>query len=197
MSLSRTVGYTVTAEDSVRTIGLSPEFHSRKPDIMASARLVAICEWPCMDQLRERMEPHQWTLGTRQHLHHMAPVLIGARLTITARCLGSKGRYSTWQVEVHDEHEQVCRAVLDFATVDRHDFEDRRLRPKTPTSSPWRLGGRASACRGRSRGPGGEHRGLPDGNSPQPGRRSPCGPGADPGPDRRGLRRRRPAVPSR
>lgn len=132
VSLSRTVAYTVTAEDSVRTIGLSPEFHSRKPDVMASARLVAICEWPCMDQLRERMEPHQWTLGTRQHLHHMAPILIGAHLTITALCLRSEGHRSTWRVGVHDEHEQVCTARLDFATVDKSDFYARRLRPKAP-----------------------------------------------------------------
>lgn len=166
--MSRTVAYTVTAEDSVRTIELSPEFHSRKPDVVSSARLVAICEWPCMDQLRERMEPHQWTLGTRQHLHHMAPILIGAHLTITARCLESRERCSTWRVEVHDEHEQVCTAVLDFATVDKHDFQHRRLRPKATAFSrrleadlkPWPL-----------RRPGGKHRGLPGRNSP-PGRRT-------------------------
>lgn len=44
----RTLIYTVTEKDSVRAIELSPEFCRHKPAVMASARLVAVCEYRCL-----------------------------------------------------------------------------------------------------------------------------------------------------
>lgn len=125
-----TVVYTVTPQDSVREIALSPEFHHHKPDVLASARLVALCEWPCMDLLRERLKPHECSLGVWQSIQHTAPIPIGARIFIAVSCITLRRAYSEWQVTVHDEHEQVGLARLGFVTVDRADFERRRLRTK-------------------------------------------------------------------
>lgn len=136
VSPARTVTYTVTPHDSVRGIALSPEFHQHKPDVMASARLVAVCEWPCMDLLRERLEPHECSLGAWQHIRHTAPIPIGARLLIAASCTSLGRSYSEWQVDVRDEHEQVGTARLGFVTVDQADFELRRLRAKLPSAAP-------------------------------------------------------------
>ncbi|WIX79188.1 hypothetical protein QRX50_49060 [Amycolatopsis carbonis] len=77
----------------------------RKPDVMASARLLELVEMPCMDALREHIAPHGSTLGTRQHVEHRGAVVIGARLRITARCAAAQGAYSEWRVmTVHDGH---------------------------------------------------------------------------------------------
>lgn len=127
---SGTVEYTVTRADAVRAIDLSPEFHVHKPDVMASARLVAVCEWPCMDLLRRDLKAHECSLGVWQHVEHLAPIAIGARLTLETRCVTQRHSYSEWRVVVHDEHERVGLAELAFVTVDREDFERRRLVPK-------------------------------------------------------------------
>ncbi|RJQ66186.1 hypothetical protein D5S17_35770 [Pseudonocardiaceae bacterium YIM PH 21723] len=129
---TRTITYRVARHDSVRQISLSPEFHQHKPEVMASARLLAVCEWPCMDLLREDLQPHECSLGAWQSLTHQAPVPIGAQLEITAECTLRRGSYSEWQVEVRDEHELVGHAQLGFVTVVQTDVEQ-RLRTKQPT----------------------------------------------------------------
>ncbi|MFD2419953.1 thioesterase family protein [Amycolatopsis pigmentata] len=131
----RTVIYTVTEKDSVRAIELSPEFCRHKPAVMASARLVAVCEWPCMEQLREGLGPHQCSLGVFQHLRHTGPIPIGARIALAARCVSRSGPYSEWEVEVHDGFELVGSAHLGFVVVDQAEFERRRLHGKHPAEA--------------------------------------------------------------
>lgn len=132
----RTVRYQVTAADSVRRLaGRSVEF-ARKPDVVASARLLELCEWPCMDAVRDAIAPAECSLGARQHLDHQAPIAIGAELTITARCTVATHPYSEWEVDVHDGHETVGQATLAFVVVDQDTFERQRLRPKTTAAIP-------------------------------------------------------------
>jgi predicted thioesterase len=133
---TKTVHYEVGPDDSVRALAhRGPEFR-RKPDVMASARLLELAELPCMDVLREHIAPHQCTLGTRQHVEHRGAVAIGARLTITARCAVAEGAYSEWRVTVHDGHEDVWRGTLGFVVVDLADFERRHLGPKQRARLP-------------------------------------------------------------
>lgn len=130
----RAVDYQVVPADSVRALAhRGPEF-GRKPDVMASARLLELAELPCMEALREHIAPHQCTLGTRQHAEHRGVVVIGARLRITACCATAEGVYSEWRVTVHDGHEDVWSGSLGFVVVDLAEFEHRRLRPKQRSS---------------------------------------------------------------
>lgn len=127
----RTVHYDVTAEDSVRRLaGRSVEF-ARKPDVVASARLLELCEWPCMEAIRETITPRECSLGARQQLDHRAPIAIGAHLVITARCTLACHSYSEWEVRVNDDYEQAGRATLAFVVVDRVEFEKYRVSPKS------------------------------------------------------------------
>jgi predicted thioesterase len=126
------VRYHVTEYDSVRFLAPRSVEFARKPDIMASARLLELCEWPCMEALRGRMAPYECSLGSRQYLHHCGPILIGADLTITTRCTADRGPCSEWTVEVHDGHERVGHASLEFVVVHQSEFEDNRVAPKMP-----------------------------------------------------------------
>lgn len=129
---TRTVHYDVTGDDSVRCLaGRSIEF-LRKPDVVASARVIELAEWPCMEAVRETISAHECSLGVRQRLDHRAPIAIGAHLAITACCTVARHPYSEWQVSVHDGHEDVAFATLAFVVVDRAEFEMSRLSGKTP-----------------------------------------------------------------
>jgi predicted thioesterase len=126
-----TIHYDVTGDDSVRRLaGRSIEF-LRKPDVVASARLLELCEWPCMDVIGQVIADHECSLGARQELDHRAPIAIGAHLAITARCTVARHPYSEWEVSVHDGHEDVGCATLAFVVVDLAAFEQRHLAPKT------------------------------------------------------------------
>jgi predicted thioesterase len=74
-----------------------PEF-ARKPAVLATGILVALCEWPVMDALRQFLGEDEDSLGIGVCLCHQAPVRVGTTLTITACCASVTGRVSRWNV---------------------------------------------------------------------------------------------------
>ncbi|HKS49357.1 MAG TPA: hotdog domain-containing protein [Amycolatopsis sp.] len=131
---SRTFTYVVTDQDSVRAITRSPEFSVYKPPVMASARLMEVCEWFAMEMLREDLRADECSLGAWQHISHCGPIPIGARLTIVVECDSRRGSYSEWQVAVHDDHEEVCRARLGFVVVNQDEFTRTKVFSKVTPS---------------------------------------------------------------
>lgn len=130
----RTLRYRVTADDSVRALAprRGAEF-ARKPDVMASARLVELCEQPCMEAIREHIAENLCSLGMSQYLDHRGPITTHAQLTLTARCTHATRRRSRWDVAIHDGHEHVGYGEFGFVVVDPTEFHDRRCAPKTIT----------------------------------------------------------------
>lgn len=122
--------YVVAEADSVRAIARSPEFTEYKPPVMASARLIEVCEWLAMEMLRDDLEPHECSLGVWQHVRHSGPIAIGARLRITVERTSGRGRYSEWEVVVRDEFEEVGHARLGFVAVHQEEFTKRRVHTK-------------------------------------------------------------------
>jgi predicted thioesterase len=122
--------YVVAEADSVRAIGRSAEFTEYKPPVMASARLIEVCEWLAMEMLRDDLEPHECSLGVWQHARHSGPIAIGSRLRITVERTSRRGRYSEWDVVVRDEFEEVGHARLGFVAVHQEEFTTRRVHAK-------------------------------------------------------------------
>lgn len=125
----RVASYITRAGDCVQTVGPGPEWFN-KPPIVASCAAIRLCEELCMVALLETMPDGYCSLGTRQHLDHLAPIAVGAEIEISARCTDAHGRFSSWQVAIRDAHEIVGRGVMDFVAVDRVHYEAHRLAPK-------------------------------------------------------------------
>lgn len=101
-----------------------------KPDVMASAWLIGVCEWAAMTALHPFMAEQSYSLGARVDVTHTAPVLAGAELWATARCSLVKRRYSEWSVDINDGYEKVMMGTVGLVVVDVEDFERSRLAPK-------------------------------------------------------------------
>jgi fluoroacetyl-CoA thioesterase len=115
--LTHTVTYQVRPQDLVTTLFPdAPEF-TRKPAVLATGILVALCEWPAMDALRQVIDDDHDSLGTRVHLCHRAPVRAGTQLTITAQCTSVTGRSSRWDVSVSAGTQSVATGWVQFAVV--------------------------------------------------------------------------------
>lgn len=125
----RAVGYRTGPQDCVQAAGPGPEW-SNKPPVVASYAVIRLCEELCMVALLETMPEGFCSLGTRQHLGHLGPIAVGAEITITARCVRARGRFSSWRVTVRDSHEVVGEGRMDFVAVHRPHYEARRLEPK-------------------------------------------------------------------
>lgn len=125
-----TLTYHVMPADSVRAVsGLGDQFRA-KPDVMASCRMLALVEWPCMEMLARYISLEDCSLGREQRVDHRGPVLIGSTLTVAATCTSVLGPRTDWNVTVHDDYETVVRAHLAFVVDDQARFAARRIAPK-------------------------------------------------------------------
>jgi fluoroacetyl-CoA thioesterase len=133
--LTHTVTYRVHPRDLVTTLFPDkPEF-ARKPAVLATGILVALCEWPAMDALRHFINDDQDSLGTQVHISHRAPVRAGTQLTITARCASVTGRSSRWDVGVCAGSQPVASGWVQFAIVHTPAFVQRHGLQTTPVAT--------------------------------------------------------------
>jgi len=110
---------------------------ARKPAVLATGILVALCEWPAMEALRQVIGDDEDSLGTEVHLTHQAPVFAGTTLRVTARCLSITGRISRWEVYAEDRTRIVARGWVQFAVVRSEAFIQRHmLKPLSPQLCP-------------------------------------------------------------
>ena len=123
--VARTLTYRVHARDLVNALFPGSYEFARKPAVLATGILVALCEWPAMDALRRFIGDDEDSLGTRVSLSHQAPVCAGTKLTVTARCASVAGRASRWDVRVHDGTRTVACGWVEFTVVRTAAFLER------------------------------------------------------------------------
>jgi fluoroacetyl-CoA thioesterase len=123
--VARSVTYRVQPGDLVNTLFPGASEFARKPAVLATGILVALCEWPAMNALRQVMGDDEDSLGTGVCLSHQAPVCVGTVLTLTARCVSVRGRVSRWDVCAHDGAQTVACGWVEFAVVRTAAFLER------------------------------------------------------------------------
>ncbi len=128
--VARTLTYQVQPGDLVNTLFPGASEFARKPAVLATGILVALCEWPAMDALRQVIGDDEDSLGTGISISHQAPVCVGTKLTVTARCVSVTGRASRWDVAAYDGTRTVACGWVEFAVVRTAAFLERhRLTP--------------------------------------------------------------------
>ncbi len=125
--VARTLTYRVHARDLVNTLFPESSEFTRKPAVLATGILVALCEWPAMDALRRFIGDDEDSLGTQVSISHQAPVCAGTKLTVTARCASVTGRASRWDVCAQDGTRTVARGWVEFAVVRTAVFLERHM----------------------------------------------------------------------
>ncbi|MGH3833061.1 MAG: thioesterase family protein [Pseudonocardiaceae bacterium] len=123
--VARTLTYRVRPQDLVTTLFPGAAEFARKPAVMATGIMVALCEWPAMDAIRQVIGDDEDTLGTGVSLSHQAPVCVGTKLIVTARCASVTGRASRWDVSVRDGMRAVATGWVEFAVVRTVAFLER------------------------------------------------------------------------
>ncbi|HWR47557.1 MAG TPA: hotdog domain-containing protein [Pseudonocardiaceae bacterium] len=132
--VARTVTYRVQPEDLVNTLFPGASEFARKPAVLATGILVALCEWPAMNALRQVIGDDEDSLGIGVSLSHQAPVCAGTKLTLTARCVSVRGRVSRWDVCAYDGTQTVACGWVEFAVVRTAAFLQRHM--LTPAGGP-------------------------------------------------------------
>lgn len=104
----------------------------RMPAVLSTPWLVAHLEYAARDAIKSCLEEHERSVGTMVELEHLAPVPEGFGVVCRARVIHVDGLVVTFQLEAHDDVEQVARGLHKRRIIDVDRFA-RRLERKRGT----------------------------------------------------------------
>ena len=100
-------------------------FRSGDVPVLATPRVLALCEEASMAAVATSLSSHETTVGMRAQLDHLAPIKVGSRLTAEATLDRIEGRRLTFTVTVSDASGLVAAGRVTRAVVNRADFLDK------------------------------------------------------------------------
>jgi fluoroacetyl-CoA thioesterase len=106
----------VTDSDTAIAVG------SGDVPVLATPRLVALCDQAACEALRPRLSPGQTSVGFRAEITHLVPVLVGRRVVATAALDRAVGKRIVFNVSVTDECGLVAAGKVVRVVVDTEAF---------------------------------------------------------------------------
>jgi len=77
--------------------------------VYATPMLVRDIEIACRELLSQHLDAGEDSVGTRVEIDHLAPTLLGMKVTIDARVAELKGRAVLFEVSASDGVDAICR----------------------------------------------------------------------------------------
>jgi fluoroacetyl-CoA thioesterase len=121
IGLQAALVHVISADDTALAVG------SGDVPVLATPRLLALCEAACVGALAEApIDPATTSVGTRVELEHLRASPVGETVRAAARLEHVDGRLLRFEVVVTDDADRlVGRAVITRVLVDRVRFLDR------------------------------------------------------------------------
>jgi fluoroacetyl-CoA thioesterase len=116
---SAEVSLTVAAADT------AVAWRSGDVDVLATPRLIALCEEATVAVLAGRLEPETTTVGFRVQLDHLRPATVGTSISATAMLDKVEGRRLSFTVTVHDDRGPIAAGRITRVVIDRTAFAAR------------------------------------------------------------------------
>ena len=115
----------VRAEETVPHLFPDSDLLRQMPDVLASAYMVALFEWACVEQLAPFYDAGEGSLGTGFELTHLAPTPPGLEVTVETEVESIDGRFIWFRVRGHDGHDLIGEGRHQRALIDRARFDAR------------------------------------------------------------------------
>lgn len=109
----------VTEADTALAVG------SGDVPVLATPRLVALCEQASCDALRPQLAPGQTSVGFRVEITHLVPVLVGSRVVAAAAFERVDGKRIVFNVTVSDKCGLVAAGKVVRVLVDTEAFMEK------------------------------------------------------------------------
>jgi fluoroacetyl-CoA thioesterase len=113
------VRLTVASADTAAAIG------SGDVPVLATPRVVALCEEASLQALAGRLAEDETSVGARVELAHLAPVAVGTEVRATATLERTEGRRLIFSVSVTDACGLVAAGRVTRSVVNRNAFLER------------------------------------------------------------------------
>ncbi|MCL5948771.1 MAG: thioesterase [Actinobacteria bacterium] len=97
-------------------------FRSGNVAVLATPRLVALCEEAACKAVDPLLPPGRTSVGLRIQMDHVAPVKIGSDLMAEATLEKVEGRRLTFSVKAYGEPGTICAGIITRVVVDADSF---------------------------------------------------------------------------
>jgi fluoroacetyl-CoA thioesterase len=94
------------------------------PPVFATAFLVGLIEWACMETIRDYLEADEQSLGTAIAVTHTAATPVGFSVKVTTRVESVEGRRVRFSVRAEDEAELIGEGTHERFVIARQRFLD-------------------------------------------------------------------------
>ena len=120
--LQFTLGYRVPQEKTVPYVYREAELFQAMPAVFATAFMVGLMEWACMEALRPYLEKGEISLGTNICVTHSAATLPGMQVEVAVPLLDVAGPRTRWSIVARDELEVIGEGTHERFTIKRDKF---------------------------------------------------------------------------
>lgn len=103
----------------------SVRFGSGDVPVLATPRLLALCEEATMRAIEGKLQAHETTVGMQVQIDHLAPTPVGATVTAEAKVEEVQGRRIVFKVSARDERGLIAAGRVTRVLVDRERFLDK------------------------------------------------------------------------
>lgn len=124
-AVTLTPGRTATVTLTVAAVDTAPAHRSGDVPVLATPRLVALCEEATVAAVAPSLEPGETTVGVRVELDHLAPSRPGTRVEATAVLETVTGRRLGFTVTAGAGDRLLARGRIERVVVDREEFRRR------------------------------------------------------------------------
>jgi fluoroacetyl-CoA thioesterase len=120
--LTLTFRYEVPEEKTVPHVyPESPRFRDM-PHVFATAYLVGLLEWACMEAMQPHLDAGEQSVGTGVWVTHTAATPPGMTVTVEVELLQVEGRKLTFSVRAHDGVDAIGEGRHERFVIDRERF---------------------------------------------------------------------------
>jgi predicted thioesterase len=94
-------------------------------EVLATPRVVALCEQATVEALGDHLAPGQTSVGFRVEITHLAPVLAGTTVVASAALEKVEGKRLTFNVSVTDKCGLVAAGRITRVLVSKDSFMEK------------------------------------------------------------------------
>lgn len=124
--------YRVPESKTVPHVYPESDLFASMPPVFATAYMVGLVEWACMEAMRPHLDAGEQSVGTDIRISHTAATPPGLTVTVQVAVAGVEGRRVRFTVKAHDGVEPIGEGTHERFVIDPARFMA-RLRQKSPS----------------------------------------------------------------
>lgn len=120
--LTFTHSYKVPENKTVPFVFQESDLFQSMPAVFATAFMVGLMEWACMEALRPHMNEGEISLGTNICVTHAAATPPGMEVKVEVTLLEVKGARTKWAIVARDEQDLIGEGTHERFSIDGEKF---------------------------------------------------------------------------